>query len=219
MLQRPQDIPQFRRWIVERLNALAKGADCAETLKQCKAISLQLGLPDVAAMVNGDDAIGTLSRCLSAVDLIRRPTTIPQYRRWLIERLHVLSHVEGAGEEPLVDPAQTLVECRKFALRLGLADVAALVNGDTSLKNTVETISRCLAAIKNTSNCAITVQQAADRLQLSTKTVYKLCADGVLPHKRVGRTIKIEPADLDSFVQTFENRSGRSVADLEKCFR
>ncbi len=50
----------------------------------------------------------------------------------------------------------------------------------------------------------LTVAEVAKRLAVSTQCVYLLCADGLLPHIRVGRgrgTIRILEADLQAFIQ------------------
>jgi excisionase family DNA binding protein len=41
-----------------------------------------------------------------------------------------------------------------------------------------------------------TVREAAERLAVSTFTVYGLCDRGELPHVRVSNAIRIAPADL-----------------------
>ncbi len=42
----------------------------------------------------------------------------------------------------------------------------------------------------------LTVRQAATVLQVSTSTIYKLCAEGKLAHVRVSNAIRIEPLAL-----------------------
>jgi excisionase family DNA binding protein len=46
----------------------------------------------------------------------------------------------------------------------------------------------------------LSVREAARLLDLSPATVYKLCADGKLPHARILSAIRIVPADLGEFV-------------------
>jgi excisionase family DNA binding protein len=43
------------------------------------------------------------------------------------------------------------------------------------------------------------VRQVAEALQVSTSTVYQLCAQGRLPHFRVSNAIRIEPTVLERF--------------------
>jgi len=47
----------------------------------------------------------------------------------------------------------------------------------------------------------LTVREVAARLQVSTATVYKLCARHELPHVRVLGAIRVAPADLAAFVE------------------
>jgi excisionase family DNA binding protein len=46
----------------------------------------------------------------------------------------------------------------------------------------------------------LTVRAAAARLGVSTATVYKLVARGDLPHIRVSNAIRLNPADLASYL-------------------
>jgi excisionase family DNA binding protein len=46
----------------------------------------------------------------------------------------------------------------------------------------------------------LTVRQVAEQLQVSTATVYKLCARRELPYVRVLGTIRVAPADLAAFI-------------------
>jgi excisionase family DNA binding protein len=43
----------------------------------------------------------------------------------------------------------------------------------------------------------LTVKQAAAALQVSTSTIYKLCAEGKLGHLRVANAIRIEASALE----------------------
>jgi excisionase family DNA binding protein len=46
----------------------------------------------------------------------------------------------------------------------------------------------------------ITVQEAARFLRVSTKTIYRYCAQGVLPHKKVGpKLIRMRLSDVRAF--------------------
>jgi excisionase family DNA binding protein len=46
----------------------------------------------------------------------------------------------------------------------------------------------------------LTVREAAERLAVSTATVYGLCDRGELPHVRISNAIRIAPADLAAFL-------------------
>lgn len=58
------------------------------------------------------------------------------------------------------------------------------------------------------------VKQAAARLKIGSTKMYELIAAGAVRHKKIGRQIRIAPADLD---QVETSRSDR-VASLERCF-
>lgn len=48
----------------------------------------------------------------------------------------------------------------------------------------------------------LTVAQAAERLQVSTKTIFRRIADGSLPSHRIGtKTIRIKDDDLNKFME------------------
>ncbi|MGA2035805.1 MAG: helix-turn-helix domain-containing protein [Thermoguttaceae bacterium] len=46
---------------------------------------------------------------------------------------------------------------------------------------------------------SLTVAEAAKRLRLAPNTVYDLCAQGEIIHHRVGRAIRLRPADIEEF--------------------
>ena len=46
----------------------------------------------------------------------------------------------------------------------------------------------------------LTVRQAAERLNISTASLYKLCAQNQVAHVRVGNTIRFNPADVSILV-------------------
>ncbi len=52
----------------------------------------------------------------------------------------------------------------------------------------------------------LTVAEVAERLCVSTATVYKLCDRGGLPHVRIIDSIRVRPADLATFVAHPEQR-------------
>jgi excisionase family DNA binding protein len=49
----------------------------------------------------------------------------------------------------------------------------------------------------------LTLREAAERLAVSTATVYALCDRGELPHVRISNAIRITPADLAAFLARF----------------
>jgi excisionase family DNA binding protein len=46
---------------------------------------------------------------------------------------------------------------------------------------------------------SLTVAEAAERLHVARNTVYDLCARGEINHHRVGRTIRLRPADIEEY--------------------
>ena len=46
----------------------------------------------------------------------------------------------------------------------------------------------------------LSVKQVAERLSVTTATVYGLCAAGRLPHVRILNVIRIAPSDLAAFI-------------------
>lgn len=65
----------------------------------------------------------------------------------------------------------------------------------------------------------LTLAEAAARLRISNHTVYKMCRNGEIPARRVGRQWRIRVSDLDDWLarQTPElsARPGGSVDPLE----
>ncbi len=57
----------------------------------------------------------------------------------------------------------------------------------------------------------LTVRQVAERLGVSTATVYKLCDRGELPHVRISNAIRMVPADLAAFVARSRVSDGRGT--------
>ena len=54
----------------------------------------------------------------------------------------------------------------------------------------------------------LTVRAVAGRLGVSTATVYKLAAQGCLPHIRVSNAIRVAPGDLDEFIAASRRAGG-----------
>lgn len=64
----------------------------------------------------------------------------------------------------------------------------------------------------------LSVKEAATYLRVSPTTVYQLISDGALPHRRIGRQIRIRPADLESYQRETSKAKRQSLAELRKCF-
>ncbi len=52
----------------------------------------------------------------------------------------------------------------------------------------------------------MTVKEVATILRVCRDTVYRLCANGQLPHVRILNAIRIAPADLDGFLRLHHRR-------------
>ncbi len=143
-------------------------------------------------------------------------------RAWLKKQLKVVDEYVEFDEfdEQQGDELRAIVvETGRRASHAGLPDcltACSIRPGPISPAIARKVLAKCLAAIKDEQSPWLTVKQAAEHSGLSTKTIYGLCASGKLPHSRVGRTIKINRADLER-ASAVENHS--SVAELEKCFR
>jgi excisionase family DNA binding protein len=61
-----------------------------------------------------------------------------------------------------------------------------------------------LRAIEGGTRDLLTVRDVAQRLSVSTATVYKLIERGVLPHVRVSNAIRVAPDDLARFLSAIE---------------
>lgn len=103
-------------------------------------------------------------------------------------------------EPPIDTPSFIVEQVRDRAARLGLA---ALV--DAARDADLDAVRVYLARAMAETTVAepgdwLTVKQAADRLNVSARTVYDLCEMGRLRCQRVGigrGTIRIRPADLE----------------------
>lgn len=55
-------------------------------------------------------------------------------------------------------------------------------------------------ATRATTTRLITTEAAADYLGVSTRTVKNLMSEGRLPYVKIGRSTRLDPADLDHFI-------------------
>jgi excisionase family DNA binding protein len=97
------------------------------------------------------------------------------------------------------EAAALVNECQRVACGFG----TPLVGEEqtvTSVRGGIEIIGKLLAWAKPALG-ALTVKQAADRLGVSSRTIYDLVESGRLKCQRIGTgrgTIRIRPADLDA---------------------
>ncbi len=91
-----------------------------------------------------------------------------------------------------------LITVEREALRHGIPEaVAACQVGHADIRRTRQILAECLAACPEPEPEYLTVDQAAIRLQVSRDSIYDLINNGLLKHTKVGRVIRIRPADLD----------------------
>ena len=110
--------------------------------------------------------------------------------------------------------AQTVQEIGEEALKLGLPDAyrRCCVDEMLSVRNAKAILGEVLAAIDRNDQSEekppapadgpLTVKQAAEFLNVSSKTIYAACEAGTLRHLRIGEgrgTIRITRADLAAF--------------------
>ncbi len=61
---------------------------------------------------------------------------------------------------------------------------------------------------KETSERFVTVAEVADRLRVSTMTVYRLIQSGDLPAARIGKSYRLREEDIDVFLAQRFNATG-----------
>jgi excisionase family DNA binding protein len=89
-------------------------------------------------------------------------------------------------------------EARRIAQSLSYPDLVPRCTVDMLAVSTARDIlSRTLATIDPPNAGPLTVKQAADRLAVSEKTIYKMIKKGRLRCQRIGRAIRINTMDLD----------------------
>jgi excisionase family DNA binding protein len=108
-------------------------------------------------------------------------------------------------EPPIEVPGIIVDGVRDRAAKLGLVELVRKAPKDASLDEARLFLAEALAECKATQAGPekadwLTVQQAAERLNVSPRTIYDLCEMGRLRCKRVGKgrgTIRIRPVDLE----------------------
>ena len=108
-------------------------------------------------------------------------------------------------EPPIEVPGIIVDSVRDRAANLGLVELVRKAPKDSSLDEARLFLAEALAACKATQARPekadwLTVKQAAERLNVSPRTIYDLCEMGRLRCKRVGKgrgTIRILPVDLE----------------------
>lgn len=96
------------------------------------------------------------------------------------------------------DAAHTVRKARRIAQSLGYPDlVPSCTTEALALATARDILSKVLAVIDPPNSGPLTVKQAAERLNVSPKTIYAMIDKGKLRCQRMGRAIRINPKDLD----------------------
>lgn len=140
------------------------------------------------------------------------------YRRWLRQQLAQLDELQkhpDPDHEHYLDIADTIHEARRRAAIAGLPDAVKacrLRRGGLTVTAARMILQSCLASAvkvsrpqggrssKSATDAPLSIAQAAEQFNLNERTLYALCADGSLKHTRIGRTIRIAPAELKRLV-------------------
>lgn len=125
------------------------------------------------------------------------------FSQWLQAEIVEL---DGSDALDICGGAAVIVrEARRIAQSLGYPDLVPRCTVDLlALSTARDILSRALAVIDPPNSGPLTVKQAAERLGVSPKTIYKLVASGKLRDQRIGRAIRINPRDLDGLNDTRE---------------
>lgn len=153
------------------------------------------------------------------------------YLAWLRKQMRRLTdHYGQLDVEPsLVEEiyqasGKIAEEVGERAMKLGLPDLHAKSLPLIGFADPFEVktfLAECVQACespKDTSDL-LTVTEAADRLGVSSRTLYRLCAEGRLPHQHLGTgrgTIRIRAEDLAAFARkTAEHARPKDRVTLE----
>lgn len=63
----------------------------------------------------------------------------------------------------------------------------------------------------------MTIQQAAEYLQIKSKTLYAWAESGEIPHYKIGRLIRFKKTDLDAWIEG--HRKEQDEVEIERCAR
>jgi len=130
-----------------------------------------------------------------------------QLKTWLTSNLKEAEPLDR--ESALTEPQHVAITATK---KLGLLGYG---NGELLAKaGRVETpfecasvLIDCLSALPGdnvtpaTTKGAMSVVGVAEQLGVSKETVYKLCAEGTIPHTKIGRRITVTPSQLEEYLQ------------------
>jgi excisionase family DNA binding protein len=136
--------------------------------------------------------------------------SLNKYLTWLYKQMRRLTELYGDFDfEPtfvreIHEAAGTIAEeAGERAMKLGLPDLHARSLPLIGFADPLEVktyLAECVQACQTPKESGLlSVAEAADRLGVSPRTLYRLCAEGRLPHQHLGTgrgTIRIRPEDL-----------------------
>jgi excisionase family DNA binding protein len=121
-----------------------------------------------------------------------------EFAQWLRTEI---AELNAAAPDPAIceGAADVVREARRIAQSLGYPDLIPTCRTDfLALPVAREHLSRALAVMDPPTSGSLTVRQAAERLGVSPKTIYDLVEKGRIRCTRIGRAIRINPADLNT---------------------
>jgi excisionase family DNA binding protein len=147
---------------------------------------------------------------------------LKKYLTWLHKQMRRLTAIyEQLDSEPMLvqevyQAAGNIAEdAGERAMRLGLPGLHAKSLAFVGLADPFEVktfLSECVRACQapKGEDYLLSVAEAADRLGVSPRTLYRLCGEGKLPHQHIGSgrgTIRIRPEDLAAFERTIADHA------------
>ena len=129
--------------------------------------------------------------------------------QYLRRQLTKIDEVEGDCAETeyfdhdIADGWQSMLDrCAGKAAEAGNAEAYKALNVKaTTQHHAREAIAKAIGTINENLDGPLTVAQAAERFNLSKRTIYRMVDDG-LPHSRARNTIRIKPVDLTEYLET-----------------
>jgi excisionase family DNA binding protein len=158
--------------------------------------------------------------------------SLNKYLTWLHKQMRRLTELYGDFDfEPtfvreIHETAGNIAEqAGERAMKLGLADLHAKSLPLIGFADPLEVktyLAECVQTCQTPKAVSgqLSVAEAADRLGVSPRTLYRLCAEGRLPHQHLGTgrgTIRIRPEDLAAFaLKSGEHAKPRPRITLEQ---
>jgi len=159
---------------------------------------------------------------LSLANLDAHPSTLTGFRKWLSRAIKAVEHWQeneaGIDELDFDFCAGVVNRASKVARRLGAGHLAVPTVKHSTHSRALDLLGRMLAwAIAQVADPIdesrpLTMQQAAQRLNIGLRTMHSLVDDGVIPHQRIGKgrgTKRVRPDDLLAYEQQTVTAGGK----------